>query len=65
MECHDSILKITPYDEFLSEAFDDLSHMLSNCRGIRVVGKRSWKKREVGKSNVGKILIKLKRAYRS
>ena len=49
----------------VGEAFDDLSNMLSNCRGIRVVGKGSLKKREVGKSDVGKFLSKLERAKRS
>ena len=45
--------------------------MKINCiRGMRVVGKRSWKKREVGKflvgkSEVGKFPKKLERTERS
>ena len=34
-------------------------------REIRVVGKSSWKEREVGKCVIGKILFKLERANRS
>jgi len=33
--------------------------------GIRKVGKGSWKKREVGKSEIEKFLVKLERAKRS